>query len=93
MIHCGNCYIVCILTSYNVYILTSYNVCNRYTCDAEEEFMLVTENDKARVCDGKADCTNESDERNCSNRFECDDGLKSIRKSQVFTHFFILKLI
>ena len=35
------------------------------------------------ICDGKFDCASKVDEKNCSDRFLCKDGLRSIYKSQV----------
>ena len=36
-----------------------------------------------RICDGVFDCSTLVDEQNCSNRFYCSDGSRSVDKSQV----------
>ena len=43
--------------------------------------------DKSLICDGKFDCASKIDEKNCSDRFLCNDGLRSIYKSQVCDTF------
>ena len=44
---------------------------------------LHSELDRSHICDGKFDCASKVDEKNCSDRFVCKDGLRSIYKSQV----------
>ena len=56
-----------------------------YKC-SETEHINTKDSDEdgiSRICDGVFDCSTLVDELNCSNRFYCSDGSRSVDKSQV----------
>ena len=56
-----------------------------YKCSDTEHINTVfqTHDVVGRICDGVFDCSTLVDEQNCSNRFYCSDGSRSVDKSQV----------
>ena len=51
---------------------------------------LNNDDDLRMICDGYNDCSNGLDEMNCSNRFYCQDGQKSVYISQVTLKYLLL---
>ena len=56
-----------------------------YKCSDTEHINTLTQGYGivGRICDGVFDCSTLVDEQNCSNRFYCFDGSRSVDKSQV----------
>ena len=85
--HCGGYAAHCARISW---ISCCYGWQLKYQCTDKESFGLNNDDDLRMICDGYNDCSNGLDEMNCSNRFYCQDGQKSVYISQVTLKYLLL---